>query len=99
MPPCPSPELLTEPMVQLMKCNDCKKVFSANIGFRYRRHDSAVVSEAVHLYYSGMSVRAISDAFAVRGLDVDYSAIYRWVERYSKIAALYTDSLKPSVGN
>jgi len=85
--------------VQLMKCNDCKKVFSANIGFRYRRHDPAIVSEAVHLYYSGMSVRAISDAFAVRGIDVDYSAIYRWIERYSKIAAIYTDSLKPSVGN
>ena len=86
-------------VVQLMKCNDCKRVFSANIGFRYRRYDQAIISEAIHLYYSGMSVRAISNAFAVRGLDVDYSAIYRWVERYSKIAGMFTDSLTPAVGN
>ncbi len=85
--------------VRVMKCTACKKTFSANFGFRYRRYDPAVISEANHLYYSGMSVMAISDALKVRGVKVSPSAIYKWVRRYSKIAAICTDSLKPDVGN
>ena len=34
----------------------------------------------------------------MRGIDVDDSTIRRWVERYSKITGLYTDSLTPEVG-
>ncbi len=29
--------------VQLIKCNSCGKRFSANFGFRYRRHSLAIV--------------------------------------------------------
>ena len=29
--------------VQLIKCNACSRTFSANFGFRYRRHDPAIV--------------------------------------------------------
>lgn len=85
--------------VQRLMCLACKKTFSANFGFRYRRYGPEIVSEAVHLYYSGMSSYAIADAFAVRGIDVTSSAIRKWVERYSRIAALFTDSLSPEVGN
>ena len=84
--------------VQLMYCNACKKVVSANFGFTYRRHSPAIVSGAMHLYYSGMSSRAISDVFEARGIDVNDSAIRRWVKRYAKIASLYTESLTPDVG-
>lgn len=35
----------------------------------------------------------------MRGIKVSDSAIYKWVLRYSKIAGLFTDSLKPRVGN
>ena len=84
--------------MQLYLCNSCKKVFSANFGFRYRRHSPAIVSEAVHMFYSGMSTRAITDLFKIRGIKIDNSAIYRWVERYSKVAHLFTDSVTPDVG-
>ncbi len=63
--------------VQLMKCTACGKRFSANFGFRYRRHGPAVVSEALHLFYSGMSTRAVADALAVRGIKVSGSAVYK----------------------
>ena len=86
-------------VVQLMKCNDCGRVFSANIGFRYRRYSPAIVSEALHLFYSGMSTRAVSDALKVRGIAVSDSVVYKWVRRYSKIAGLFTDSLRPHVDN
>ncbi len=84
--------------VQRYKCNACGKAFTANFGFRYRQFDPAIVSEAIHLYYSGMSSYAVADLFEARGIDVDDSTIRRWVDRYSKIASLYTDSLTPDVG-
>ena len=84
--------------IQLIKCNSCRRTFSANFGFRYRRHSPEIVSEALHLYFSGMSSYAIADLFETRGIDVDDSAIRRCVERYSKIASLYTESLTPEVG-
>ena len=84
--------------VQLYKCYRCKRVFSANFGFRYRRHSPAIVSEAVHLFHAGMSTRAIEDLFKIRGIRVTDSAIYKWVERYSKVASLFTDSITPDVG-
>ena len=85
-------------IVQRHKCLACKKTFSANFGFRYRQFDPAIVSEAIHPYYSGMSSYAVAGLFEARGVDVDDSTIRRWVERYSRIAALYTDSITPDVG-
>ena len=86
-------------VVQRYICRACKQTFSANFGFRYRRYDPAIVAEAVHLFYSNMSTRAVSDALKVRGISVTNSAIYKWVRRYSKIAGQFTDSLTPDVGN
>ncbi len=86
-------------VVQRFVCRACKKTFSANFGFRYRQFDPAIVSEAIHLFYSGMSSRSVADALKVRGIDVDGSTVRRWVERYSRIARMFTDSLAPSVGN
>ena len=85
-------------VVQLYRCRDCKKVFSGNFGFRYRRYSPEIVSEAIHLYYSGMSSYAIADLLEARGIDVTSSAVRKWVDRYSKVASLFTDSLTPDVG-
>lgn len=72
--------------VQLYKCNDCKKIFSGIFGFRYRRYSPAIVSEAIHLYHSGMSSYAIADLLEARGIDVTSSVIRKWVDRYFKIS-------------
>ena len=63
-------------VVQLYLCNSCKKTFSANFGFRYRRHSPEIVSEAVHLSHAGMSTRDIEDLFKIRGIKIDNSAVY-----------------------
>ncbi|MDE0526256.1 MAG: DDE-type integrase/transposase/recombinase [Thaumarchaeota archaeon] len=84
--------------VQIYKCHTCGRVFSANFGFRYRRYDPAVISEAMHLFYSGTSSRAIADVFEARGIDVGGSAIRKWIKRYAKVAHLFTESLTPDVG-
>ena len=85
--------------VQILRCKDCKKCFSANIGFRYRRYTKEIITEAIFQYYSGMSVRAISEAFEAKGVSVSHVAVYKWIQRYSRVAAKYMDSLTPEVGD
>ena len=72
--------------VQLMECMKCGKRFSVNFGFRYRRFDSEVISETLHLYYSGMSGPAIVSFLETKGMDIDDSTVYRWVARYGQAA-------------
>ncbi len=85
--------------IQRMICKECGKTFSTNIGFRYRQFDDTVITQVLHMYHSGLSVRAISAQFASRDITIDPATIYRWVQRYSKVAAKYTDSLTPDVGD
>ena len=85
--------------VQIPRCKDCKKCFSANIGFRYRQHAEEAITEAIFQYYSGMSVRAISEAFETRGIKATHMTVYGWIQRYSRVASKYVDSLTPKVGN
>ena len=84
--------------VQLYQCITCRKTFTARFGFRYRRYSPEIVSEAMHLYFSGTSSNAIADLFETRGIDVDGSTVRKWVKRYSKVAHLFTDSITPDVG-
>lgn len=47
--------------VQRYMCLSCKKMFSANFGFRYRRYSPEIVSEALHPYFSGMPARMVGE--------------------------------------
>lgn len=51
------------------------------------------------MYFSGMSVRRIAEHYSTRGIYIDPSAIYRWVQRYSRVAAKFMDSLTPDTGD
>ena len=41
------------------------------------------------MYYSGMLVRNIADCFEQEEIDVNYSNVYRWIEKYSKMTNNY----------
>ena len=49
--------------VQLFKCKDCKRKFTTNFGFEKMRHKPVIITRALQMYYSGMSVRDIADCF------------------------------------
>lgn len=85
--------------VRIMRCKDCKRCFSTNIGFRYRRYSKELITEALFQYFSGMSTRQIADGFVARGIDVTYGAIHAWIRRYSKVVAKFMDSISPAVGD
>lgn len=49
--------------LQKFKCKDCKRGFTANFGFEKMRYDPILITRALQMYYSGMSVRDIADCF------------------------------------
>lgn len=85
--------------IQIFKCLDCKKKFSENIGFEKMRYNENVVTGALQMYYSGMSVRDIENHYEMLGIDIDHSNIYRWICKYSRMASKYLNEIVPRVGN
>ena len=54
---------------------------------------------ALQIYYSGMSVRDIENHYEMLGIKVDYSTIYTWIAKYSKLTLVYLNGIVPRVGN
>src|SRR3990167_9769636 len=69
--------------IQIFKCLDCKKKFSANFGFEKTRFDENTITGALQMYYSGMSTRDISNHYEMLGIEVSDVAIYKWICKYS----------------
>lgn len=85
--------------IQIFKCLDCKKKFSENIGFENMRYDENIITGALQMYYSGMSVRDIENHYEMLGIEVDHSSIYDWICKYSTLTSEYLNQIVPRVGN
>ncbi len=85
--------------IPIFECLDCKKKFSVNFGFEKMRYESVIITRALQMYYAGMSVRDIADCFEQEEIEVNYSNIYRWVEKYSKLTSSYLNGIVPRVGD
>ena len=80
---------------QRFKCVDCKKRFTTNFGFERMRSNDVVITRALQMYYTGMSVRDIADCFEQEEIAVTYRTIYNWVAKYSKMATDYLNEIVP----
>ncbi len=67
--------------LQKFKCKDCKRGFTANFGFEKMRHKPVLITRALQMYYSGMSVRDIADCFEQEEIEISYRAVYDWVKK------------------
>lgn len=85
--------------VQRFKCLDCKKRFTTNFGFEKKKNDDSVITGALEMYFSGMSVRDISRQYRRMGIKISHMTIYRWVAQYSKMGSEYVDKIVPRVGD
>ncbi len=81
--------------LQRFKCQDCKKRFTTNFGFENMRHDKRTITQAIQMYYQGMSVRSISNNFAMMGTDISFKAIYNWITKYSVMVSEYLNEIVP----
>ncbi len=51
------------------------------------------------MYYSGMSVRDISNHYEMMGTEVSFKTIYNWIEKYSKMTSNYLNEITSRVGD
>jgi len=83
--------------VQQYKCLDCKKRFILNLGFEKMKSKDVLITRALQMYYSGMSVRDVADCFEQEDVKVSHMTIYRWIEKYSKMTSNYVKGIVPRV--
>ena len=81
------------------ECLDCKKKFSSNFGFEKKQFDYTIITGALQMYYSGMSIRKIADHYEMLGTDVSFKTIYNWISNYSKTTSVYLNGIVPRVGD
>ncbi len=81
--------------VQVYGCKDCKKRFTVNFGFEKKQFDENIITGALQMYFSGMSVRDISNHYEMMGTEVSHMTIYRWIDNYSKITSKYLNGIVP----
>ena len=85
--------------IQVYACLDCKKRFTANFGFEKMRSEDVIITRALQMYYTGMSVRDIADCFEQEEIEVSYRTIYNWVAKYSKMTSNYLNEIVPRTSN
>jgi putative transposase len=85
---------------QVYKCKYCARKFVLNKGFEGLCYDPRIVATTLDLYFKGVSLRKISDHLSqFYGLKVNFSTVWRWIEKYTDIIESYVSTLEPEVGD
>lgn len=85
--------------IQRYQCRNCGLRFSDNLGFEWQHADRETVTNAIHLHYDGgMSSRQIQQYFARNGIRFSHVAIRNWINKYTRLAAEYLESIPVQVG-
>ncbi|MGI9010170.1 MAG: IS6 family transposase [Nitrososphaeraceae archaeon] len=83
---------------QTYYCKDCHKKFREPSILRKVKFTPELITLCLDLYFSGLSLRKISrnisDHFNV---DINYSTIYDWIQRYIPQISNYVNSLTPQL--
>jgi transposase-like protein len=83
---------------QVYKCKECERKFVLDEGFKKMKYEPKIITIALDLYFKGTSLRKISDHLKqFYGLDVHFSTLYRWINKYVKLIGEYADSLIPKL--
>ena len=85
--------------VQRYCCQECNRKFTVDDGFYRMRNHPQKITQALHLYYSGTSLRKTQEHLGVfNNHNCSYVTILKWIQRYSKLVGNYVDNLKVNVG-
>jgi transposase-like protein len=83
---------------QIFKCKDCLHKFREQTLLKRVKFSPELITLSLDLYFSGLSLRKIArnvnDHF---NIEVNFSTIYTWIERYIPIISSYVNSLKPQL--
>ena len=100
---CGSPSVVKYGFVQGVQkylCKDCRRKFSANDHLFHMRTPASQVSDALSMYYSGMSIAEVCDHILARtGSRPSTKTVYAWIDKYTQEATERFRDYKPVVGD
>lgn len=83
---------------QVYKCKECNRKFVPDDGGA--KYDPHIITLCLDLYFKGVSLRKISDHLKqFHKQEVNYSTVYRWIEKYVGLMNDYVSTLKPELGD
>lgn len=83
--------------IQRYLCKDCGFRFTFNPAFDYSKAPAKIMSNAIDLYFKGVSFRKIADYLKQSdNVDVSYGSICRWIRKFNATVQPYVDSFVPS---
>ncbi|QQG48866.1 MAG: IS6 family transposase [archaeon] len=84
---------------KLLRCLTCGKRYVENGNLPKMRVNKHAITTAISLYYEGLSVRKVSRQLeSIFGEKVSQVAVWKWVQKYSKLVSEYTKTLSPNIG-
>lgn len=79
-------------------CKDCHRKFREYSLLKKARFNPEFVTLCLDLYFSGLSLRKIARTVANHfNIEVDFSTIYRWIQKYVPMVSEYVNSLSPQI--
>ncbi|MDH2900653.1 MAG: hypothetical protein PXY39_06745 [archaeon] len=85
---------------QVFKCRDCGKKFREISLLRKAHYSPELVTLTLDLYFSGMSLRKVARTVSAQfHIDIHYSTIYVWIEKYISQIPEYVNSLSPQLSD
>jgi transposase-like protein len=85
--------------IQKYYCKNCNSYFTINIGFEKMKHDPQGITMAMQLYFSGESLRNVSKALKLMGMEVTHQTVYNWIVKYTKLLKEHLNKITPEVGD
>ncbi len=83
---------------QVFKCKVCNRKFVDNLFFERRKANPKIICLTLDLYFKGVSLRKISDHLKqFHDIDVCFTTIFRWIDRYIRIMDEYVRQFKPNL--
>ncbi|MDE2589951.1 MAG: DDE-type integrase/transposase/recombinase, partial [Patescibacteria group bacterium] len=85
--------------IQKFQCRDCNKWFVFNLGFERMRASPEVITSAMQLYFSGESLRNVTNFLKLKGIKISHVAVYKWIKKYVKLMESYLENITPQLSD
>lgn len=85
--------------LQRYTCKDCKNRFSFNLGFEKMTVNPKVITSAMQLYFTGESLRKVTQFLKLQGVNIAHSTVYGWIKKYTGLMEKYLETITPQVGD
>ena len=85
---------------QIFKCKDCAHKFREISLLKKAHYSPELVTLTLDLYFSGLSLRKITRMVSAQfHVDIHYSTVYLWIQKYVPKISEYVNSLSPQLSD